>query len=79
MDVRLTTLTTDQLETVYEEMRSCAVTFRMLGRYAHAAGCAAVASEASQILARREADHRGNIARQMSLIVPGAYDGPGAA
>jgi len=74
MDVRLTTLTVNELSELHDGMRQAAQWFRVLGKYQAAATAKAVSAECSQILLRREADHRQHVARQLSLTPPGAYD-----
>jgi hypothetical protein len=74
MIVRITTLTNDELERLEESMRDSALWLRMLGNYAQASVCKSIQMTASQHLLRREADHRQEVARQLTLIPPGAYE-----
>jgi hypothetical protein len=76
MNVRLSTLTDDELADASDKLSSSAVFLRSLGRYQAAAQCLSVSRECCQILIRRGDDHRDSLARQLSLIPPGAYDEP---
>lgn len=74
MNVRLSTLTSAELEEAMVTLARAAQFFRLLGEYRLAVQCKSRAAECGQHLLRREADHRQNIARQLSLAPPGAYE-----
>jgi hypothetical protein len=76
MIVRLSTLTTGELVAIEANLGSASLTLRMLGHYPAATVARAVQRECAQHLLRRQADMRQNIARQMSLTPPGAYEAP---
>jgi len=76
MNVRLTTLSTAELEEIEVTMRDAALWLFLVGRYGPATTCRSLGAEASQTLLVREADARQYRDRQLSLAPPGAYDEP---
>lgn len=76
MIVRLSTLTTAELEGLHDQMANCATWLKTLGHYAGSCSCRAVAQEAAQHLLRRQADQRQYVARQLSLVPPSTYEEP---
>jgi hypothetical protein len=76
MNVRLTTLRMDELDAIALEMRRCSATFRMLGMYVAMSYCSSIAMQCEQVSLSRETEAATQAPRQLSLVPPGAYDGP---
>jgi hypothetical protein len=76
MNVRLSTMTSSELETAMAHLVGAGLFFRSIGDYMFAAKCKSRASECAQHLIVRENDRRVLAVRQLSLCPPGAYEQP---
>lgn len=76
MDVRVSTYSQSELEAFEVHLRIASSFARSLGRHHLAVMLNQVLSEIHQHTLRLEADRRQYVARQLSLVPPGAYDEP---
>jgi len=76
MIIRMSTLTTPELEDLECNLAKSAGVLRILGKYHAAAICRSTAMEASQTLVRRASAERVELDRQLTLVERGAYDEP---
>ncbi len=76
MLVGLSSFSSSELDLAATQLSSTVAFLRSIGRYSLASQNLAVRNEVNQHLLRREADHRQELARQLSLCPPGAYEQP---